>query len=368
MCLKLIFHNLICDVRPKVARGIHSSPIINPYADPKPCAPDCAGKERIPPYFRCLKHKCCMNSATYVDTSCRSRCSPAEITLYHVYSQWGGATPETTHTDTSSLVPEEQQWEALPAIDSYIPKLRVAIPMSPAFRVWRAELLTKGGQVQEVLDLMDMVETRLAEELHHQQNDHRICVELERNWERLRRYETEQRPAVCRNGEKITRFWEKLGKLGDLLKTLERRAVVNGGSEGYGPSDGCVSLLDDPDDDDDSDEEEEELTESPDLSNAAKATARLFCMMTRVDLFGVSMGVSLVSLTKALVTKRTIMPRDFPIRTYGYGLLTITSLNRHRRRRGRGSHEAEIDQAVYHLTLCHPKHYAPGAGRKGHRS
>ncbi|KAM7221819.1 hypothetical protein V8F06_002812 [Rhypophila decipiens] len=293
MCLELIFHNLICDVRPKVARGIHSSPIINPYADPKPCDPDCAGKERIPPYFRCLKHKCCMTSAAYVDTGCRSKCSPAETTLYHVYSQWAGATP----------VPEEQQWEALPSIDSYIPKLRVAIPMSPAFRNWRAELLAKGGQVQEVLDLMDMVETRLAEELHHQHNDHRICVELERNCERLRRYETEERPAACRNGEKITKLWKRLSKLGDVLTTLESEYIalqtppvgvvdftglimVDGGSEGHGPSDGSVSLLDDIDDDEsdeedeDDEEEEEELTESPDLSNAVQATSRLFCMMT----------------------------------------------------------------------------------------
>ncbi|KAM7201563.1 hypothetical protein V8F20_004791 [Naviculisporaceae sp. PSN 640] len=230
MCLKLIFHNPACDVRPRVARGIHGSPIVNPYAAPNPCPQDCQGKEHIAPYLRCLAHKCCMTCAEYVHTGCLSRCSPDKVIDYHVYTQRLRSTPVGVETE---------EWEPLPTIDSYIPKLRIACPTTPAFRQWRTDLLAKGAMLQQILELMDMVELRLAEELQHQRTEHHICQRLDEDWQRYRRYPDEPRPEICRNKENIERLWEKLGQLSDFLRTAE---ILLDRYQGHGSSASGVPL------------------------------------------------------------------------------------------------------------------------------
>lgn len=233
MCLKLIFHNLACDVRPRVARSGYSSPIVNPYAAPNSCPQECRGKEHIAPYFRCLEHKCCMTSAEYVQTGCTSQCSPDRTTAYHVYTQWLGSTPSERalslldvinpdrKTNNSPVDVVVEQWEPLPTIDSYIPALRMAVPTTPAFREWRTSLLAKGSEVQQVLELMDLVETRLAEELQHKRAEHHICQRLDADWQKYRRFPNEPRPKECRNRENIEKLWKKLVQLSDLLKAAE---------------------------------------------------------------------------------------------------------------------------------------------------
>lgn len=177
-----------------------------------------------------------MTSAEYVHTGCTSRCSPDETINYHVYTQWLGSTPskqaqsllaifnpdQKAHTDTSAGAAEEEaQWEYLPTIDSYIPQLKLAVPVTPSFREWRTKLLSKGAEVQQILELMELVETRLAEELQHQHIEHHICQQLDDDWEKYRRYPSEERPEKCRNRENITKLWRKLTQLSDFLKVAE---------------------------------------------------------------------------------------------------------------------------------------------------
>ena len=234
MCLRLIYHNLACDVRPRVSRGANGGAIVDPYTTPKPCPGSCPGKEHIAPYFRCLKHKCCLTSTKYASTTCRTRCKPEDVIDYHVYDQWMEGpkskqaqalltlfSPQNT-AHANIIQTEIEEWEKLPTIDSYIPKLGIAVSISPEFRAWRTALLSKAAHVYEVLHMMDLVEERLAMEYQREKAEQDLHQRLQRDWEKYRRYPTEPQPkkSAVQDNRK-SRLWETLNKLASVLKTAE---------------------------------------------------------------------------------------------------------------------------------------------------
>ncbi|KAK3381964.1 hypothetical protein B0H63DRAFT_561554, partial [Podospora didyma] len=262
MCLRTMYHVMVCDSRPRIATGDDpDEAIVNGYATPNPCGEDCDAyaankdegsdpyavddkeecddhvgdddedenedegqenniEERDSPSTRrgCdYGHRCCYMSATTLYCRNRQFCEMKQI--YHVYVQRPYYEGFTKNKPLKKFLRRLHKWDDLPQIDKWINYHHIALPVTRQFAWVRERLLNKASQIYLILQEIK------AAERHIRGLDHKLCLQLHENWVQLRRWSSECEPRKCQLQVLIAALKDKLQDVKSALAD-DRRTYV----------------------------------------------------------------------------------------------------------------------------------------------
>ncbi|KAK1767858.1 hypothetical protein QBC33DRAFT_558686 [Phialemonium atrogriseum] len=220
MCNRIICHKLHCDVRGVITTSepIYDAdvngPIVSAHPSPQPCT--CPSDPTIKPRLKCTYgHRCCYMAVRILPCADATCTTPTEL---HKYEPRTGTV-----------------WEPLPEIDSdpLPPATGVPAQGPPAAviptRGPEGGLLRAGDRIQTLSAQMHAVGAAIRRrEAHLGGVGHGICVAIEADWERTRRYPGEPRRVRCNAEIEARMLREELKE----LQLAHGSAVVALGTRG----------------------------------------------------------------------------------------------------------------------------------------
>ncbi|KAK3942653.1 hypothetical protein QBC46DRAFT_339369 [Diplogelasinospora grovesii] len=227
MCIRIIYHSMVCDVRPRsVLPSDPNSQLINPYAEPERCHEHCIrAPADIPPRFRCeFGHVCCRMTARYIrcphhhnSESSSSSGGPGctQVQNYHMYTQCPRALADLRrqqdldrdghaaalravlaggleYPEVSEWVDYDDDdgiWPELPYVDAHIQDPRVMhvtttlTSNTNAFVSLRNNLLKVAHDLYEEVEVIKEIRSEMDYDQKHLQSlEHTLCAKFANDW------------------------------------------------------------------------------------------------------------------------------------------------------------------------------------------
>lgn len=213
MCNRIICHKLHCDVRGVITTSepIHDADvngaIVNAHPSPQPCT--CPSDPIIKPRLECTYgHRCCYMAVRILPCADATCATPTELHKYE--PRTGTVWAPLPEIDSAPLPP------ATLVVPPQAPPAAAAIPT----RGPEAGLLRAGDRIQTLSAQMHAVGAAIrGREAHLGGVGHGICVAIEADWERTRRYPGERRRVRCNAEVEVRLLRYVLGLLGWLLES-----------------------------------------------------------------------------------------------------------------------------------------------------